>query len=54
MTGGTPEVRSDRRMYVTLIQFLVAPPGDKQARKPRSYASPKLLPTHSLADRGEV
>ena len=27
---------------------------DKQARKPRSYASPKLFPTHSLADRGQV
>ena len=27
----------------------------KQARKPRSYASPKLCPlTHSLTDRGKV
>ena len=26
----------------------------KQARKPGSYASQKQLPTHSLADGGEV
>ena len=26
----------------------------KQAHKPRSYASPKLRPTHSVTDRGKV
>ena len=26
----------------------------KQARKPRSYASPKLRPSELLTDRGEV
>ena len=30
ISGGTPEVRYDRRMYVNLIQFLAAPPGDKK------------------------
>ena len=47
-------LRTLQTQKTLLFWFCSKQDSKKQARKPRSYASSKLWPTHSLADGGEV